>query len=220
MTAPLIRRANEKDIPFIVHAIIESEKSNSQLVPSARLFGMDEDEYSEILRKLLETPTSNNEYSLSAYFIAEIDGQAMSSCCAWPEGDGESRIIISEVKTELIRNTLSTAQIMNLRKNMKMARDMQFKREPGTLQIEFAYTDSRARGKRLFPMVLDALIQDAKKKHPELSEVFAEIFGNNISSIKACESLGFKKKSSTKSDHPDILKFYCCNEKILMSKNI
>jgi len=81
----IIRPATANDIDFVIEAIVESEKSGSNIISSCNIFGLTEEKFKEIIRKVLCENVPNYDYYLSGFIIAEKYGEYVGAMCSWIE---------------------------------------------------------------------------------------------------------------------------------------
>ena len=82
----IFRNATITDVPFIVTAIIEAEKSGTDKLSYSTIFGLTEEEVRSYLQEMLYEEIDGCELSISSFIIAEYNGQPAGALSAWIEG--------------------------------------------------------------------------------------------------------------------------------------
>ena len=86
-----VRKAADTDIEFIIETIVRAEKGNGDSISYCKLFNINEGEFRQVLRKILEEGICNFEFSLENFKIAESNRIPVAAYGAWLEGkDGVS----------------------------------------------------------------------------------------------------------------------------------
>src|SRR5688572_18410769 len=79
------RKAQPKDINFIIEAILESERSGTDVLSWSRILSISETETAELVRNILEEEIEGQEWHLPSFYIAESDGRPAAALSAWIE---------------------------------------------------------------------------------------------------------------------------------------
>ena len=214
-----IRRAQAKDIPFLVETIIAAEKSNSDKIGLANLSGMSEEEFKKILTNMLEEEIDGCEFSVSSFLIAFANNEPAAAVGGWIEGyidDMRSNIL----KANLIGFCFPKFSIENLNQNAPIAAQIIIPREKMSLQIEYVYVHENHRGKGTAEALIKEHIILAKNEQAEIKKIQVQVFENNISAIKVYQKLGFSIRSVHHSNNERVLDFMPHNKKQLMEKEI
>lgn len=214
----LIRGATIKDIPFLVQAIIEAEKSGTDKLSYSTIFGLSEPDVHRILTKVLLEEVDNCELSVSSFMIVEAKGKIISCLSSWIESrDGTPSSVI---KGNLLNYTLPHWCIENAIKVNDIIRDLNIEYIPNTIVIGVGYVNPDNRGSGLGPLLITKQIETLSKATPDISDAYVAIFESNIPSIRSVEKLGFEIIKKVESSNDEILKYLPFNKKVLMRKII
>ncbi len=213
-----IRKALEKDIPFLAEVVIAAEKGNSGTLSYATLFNFSEEKVKDLIISMFEEEIEGCEFSLENYLIVEHEGKPVASFGAWIEGlDGTASKIL---KSNLISFTFGKDAIEFLKSKQDIIKDILTEREPLTLQFEYLFVSKLHRGKKLGDMLIKEHEAQAKLLYPELKKAQVQMFKNNANAIYVYERNGFKLEKSSQSNHPEVLDYLPCNEKWIMEKTL
>jgi hypothetical protein len=212
-----IRKAGLKDIDFILEAIVESEKSSSDIISTCKVFDLSEDEFKEIVGRILLEDIPYYDYYLSGFTIAEKDGEYVGAIGSWLEGgDGTSSGIM---KTTMLLPYLDKEKIKKMSSNSSLIKGLTINREPGTLQLEYDYTRSAFRRQGVLTRLIKESIFSNKQSQVKFEKVQVALFKANIKSLDAHLKLGFEVIEKKHVDDPEIFKFFPFNTKVLLELN-
>ena len=82
----LIRNADISDIQFVIETIVQAEKGNGENISYCKLFNINEIEFREALKKILEAGINNFEFSLKNFKVALANRKKVGVYGAWLEG--------------------------------------------------------------------------------------------------------------------------------------
>ena len=212
------RQAKLEDIPFLVETIIEAEKSGTPVFTYNTIFGLGEEEAGNYIAKMLEEEIDDCELSVSGFLLAEKDGNIVGAVGAWVEG--AQGVPSTVLKGNLLAYVLPATCLERANKLSHIARDIHIEYRDHTVQIGLVYVASEARGQGLVTLLIDRSISYLKEEHPELSEAYIQVFGNNIPALKAYEKAGFTTILTKKALLPETANYMPDSSKVLMKKNI
>ena len=208
-----VRQAAINDIDFVIEALIEADKSGSQMISTCSIFALSEDEYKEILRDILSQDIENYDYYLSGFLIAELNGEYVGASGSWLEGgDGTPSGVI---KSTMLFPYLDKAKISDIKNNIQIIKGSNLPREAGALQLEYVYVREKYRGHGIFTKVVRENIERNLSKYT-FSKVQSILFKENYKSYSAFLKFGYKVVEERKAENPEILRFFPFNVKILM----
>lgn|GEM_PF-190444 len=214
-----IRKATQADIPFLVETIIQAEKSGTDKLGLATLFELSEDEVRTNLTDMLEEEMEGCEFSVSSFLLAESDGQPTAATAGWIEAyDGENDS--ATLRANLILFTISAAARAAIQRNGKHIENLNFDREPQTLQIEYVYVAPAHRGQQLAGKLIAAHIEAAQAVFPAIKKAQVQLFGNNEKAENAYRKMGFITQQTNAIEVSAILDFLPHHEKKLMELTI
>lgn len=214
----IFRQATDQDVDFVATAIIEAEKSSTNNLGLANMYGLTEEELRHYLIQILEEDVEGCEFWLSGYIIAEYEGNPVATGCGWLEGCNEYNLPSELLKANLISVYFPKEKILESIKKADIVRDIQLKREPGTYQWEFFYTIEEHRGRHLVPKIKEMFMQ--RGKNAGAKKLQGHVFANNEKSLKTYERLGFHIAEKKTSKHPLTKDYFPCDTIILMEKEL
>lgn len=215
----IIRRATLNDIDFIAKVIIEAEKSMTNNLGLAKFFEMSENEIEIYLKQILEEEVDGCEFSLSSFFVAEYDNEAVSALGGWLEGYYDE--MPSEIlKSNLIGFIFPKEKVLKTADKADIVRALQIERQMGTYQLEYSYTRDDHRGHRLIQRLMMAHLTYAKELNPNVIKAQLHVFENNATIIKVHERSGFHIAKRYVSNNPKALEYYPYNVELLMEKDL
>lgn len=211
-----IREARSDDIPFLVDTIIEAEKSGTDTLTYTTIFGLTEEESRDYISKMLKEDIDGCELSVSGFILAEMNGSVSGAVGAWIEGS--EGLPSSVLKGNLLSYILPSSCFERARSLGDIVNDLHIEYIDHTIQIGLVYVSQQARGQGLVSMLIDEKVRMLKEKDPEVSDVYIQVFGNNMAAIRAYEKAGFKNiftKNTTLSETINYMPDSC---KVLMHK--
>ena len=218
MSDYIIRKAIEKDIPFLAEVIIAAEKGNSKILSYSTLFNFSEEKIKDLIISMLEEEIEGCEFSVDSFLIVDQNGEAVASFGAWIEGlNGTASKIL---KSNLISYTFGREAIEFLKSKQDIIKDILTEREQFTLQFEYLFVSELHRGKKLGDVLIKEHEVQAKLLYPELIKAQVQLFKNNTNAIYVYERNGFKLAKTSQSNHVEILNYLPCNEKWIMEKTL
>lgn len=214
----IFRQANTGDIPFLVDTIIGAEKSGTDILSYTTIFGLAEPEAKEYLTKMLLEEVDGCELSVSSFFVAEIYNQVVAALSSWVEGaEGLSS---SELKGNLLSYILPGVCIQRAASVNSIVNQVHIDYIPGTMQKGAGYVIKDYRNRKLFGILTYKLIDHLLDLHPNVKQVYTQVFGCNIPAIRANEKIGFSIVRRIKAEDDRILKYLPSNVKVVMKKEI
>lgn len=216
----IFRKANLNDTDFIVKSIVAAEKSGTEQLGLSKILDLEESLLAECLMSILEEEIDGCELSISSFMVAECDNRPVAAFGGWIEGLNEDGLPSSILKANLLGYTMPPSSIRNFAQHTPMLKSLQIEREPGTLQLEYAFTHPLHRGQGLIGQIIDRIIQTAKEQAPQTNKCQVQLFGNNIAAINCYQKAGFTITQQKESQESKILEFLPYHSKLLMEKKI
>jgi GNAT superfamily N-acetyltransferase len=213
----VVRQATVNDIEFIIEAIIEAEKSSSNVISSCNVFGLTEEQFKDIMRKVLSDNHPNYDYYLSGFILAEKEGEYISTLGSWLEAPDETPSGI--IKATILFPYLDRDKMKVISKNTRAIKGLIMNREPGTLQLEHGYTREPYRRQGVFTRLLKEVILRNKKEHPGITKVQGALYKDNYKSYNAHLKFGFDPVEVKHVDDPEIFKYFPFDTKVLLEFN-
>ena len=215
-----LRTANLDDMNFIAKVIIEAEKSGSDKIGLATVFDLTESELHDYLIQMLEEEIEGCEFSISSFVVADFNNEPIAAFGGWIEGENEDNQPSAILKSNLIGFTFPKENLMALKNNEEVIKDLLIDREPHTHQLEYAFVDAKHRGQGLTNRIMDELLMMAKRKNPSVKKSQVQVFENNRSAVKAYERAGYYEVERKESNHPSILEYLPHNVKLVLEKEL
>lgn len=212
----IFRNATINDAPFIVDTIIEAEKSGTDKLSYATIFGLSEEEVRKYLSDMLSEEIDGCELSISSFLIAECNGKTAAALSAWIEGiEGIPSAVL---KGNLLNYVLPKKCIERAMTLNAMIREIHVEYLPNTIQIGAGYVASEFRGNKLLGLLNTEIIRRLLQIKPDILTVWAQIFSCNTPSIKTYEKANFIVVTTKESSNNEILNYLPSNKKIVMKK--
>lgn len=213
-----IRSANIQDIPFLVETIIAAEKSGTDKLSYATIFGISEEDSRRYIAEMLSEEVDGCELSISSFIIAEKNGQVAAAVSAWIEGiDGVASTIL---KGNLLNYTFPKVCMDKAKSLNNILRELHIENFIDTIQLGLVYVSFDFRGMNLVALLIDEVILRLKKINPIVNTMYVQVFGNNIPAIKAYEKVNFKVVKIIESSQKEISNLLPSSKKILMKREI
>ena len=213
-----IKRATYKDIDFIIETIIEADKSGTNKISYCNIFDINENEFRNILKNILEEDIDGNEFWLSGYLIAYINNQYAGACCSWIESiDGTPSEI---TKANILVYYIGSQKCLKAINNLKLIEKLNIKREPNTLQFESVYVKPEYRGNNIAGKLIKQHAINCLKYNNTIKKcqiIFADI---NTNAFNAYNKIGFTKEFENSDNNIEILELLPSNKRIMMTANI
>lgn len=201
------RKAELKDVPALVNAIIEIEKTEKSDTFS-NLFGTNINQTKEYLTSFfLDSENFGNEFSIDTYIIAEIDNEYAGSCSLIYTNNeyhiNRSDLFLIHLKKEHL--DLFANNIKNL-PHSKDTLNMYF--------TEYIFVDKNHRRKNVTKNMIDEVIKNNK-----LKEVYVNVLQNNIAAIETYKKIDFHYYLNIEIDNHEN-KIFPCKIKNVMRRDI
>jgi len=201
-----IRKAEAKDIPFLIQAIIEADKSNTNRSSYCSLLCISEEEFRWGLSQIFEEELEFCEFGLDAFAVIEVDGVIAAACAGWvEEGAG---LPSWQLRMMAIQSVFSSTQIQSFIQNAKIFHSISLSRTKGSLQIESVFISEKFRGLGFLFHLIEFHINFAKEKGIPFQFVELLTYQNNLMAEKAYQKIGFIPVTHSNCDHPLVLSFY------------
>ena len=210
--------ADEADIDFIIDTIIEAEKSGSDKISFCNIFQISLEELKSIFREMIKENIQGQEFCYSDYIIAKVNGETAACCGGWVEAI--DKMPSNFLKANLFLSFMGTERIEKSQFIFDSLREIIFKREVGTLQIENCYTIPKFRGMGLVSKIITEHIKIHKTKYLHLAKAQLSITKNNYYAKKAYEKIGFSVVAEKTSSNLNLLNYLPDISRLLMEKKI
>ena len=185
----IIRPATVDDAPFLAKTIIEAEKSGTNKLSYATIFGLSEEDVHRYLIDMLEEEIDGCELSVSSYLVAESNGQVVAAVGAWVEGNEDMPSAI--IKANLLKYTLPKECIEKAMNLNRVLREVNIEILTKTIYLTGGFVAKEFRGNRLLGTLMTEITERLLDENPEVVSACTHVFGSNIPSLKTCEKLGF-----------------------------
>jgi|WetSurMetagenome_2_1015567.scaffolds.fasta_scaffold409484_2 ribosomal protein S18 acetylase RimI-like enzyme len=213
-----IRQGKPEDSEFLAKAIIEAEKSGTDLLSYAKIFGLPEKDVAGMLSEILAEDIPGSELCASAFLIA-FSGDTPAGCVAsWIEGaEGISSNII---KMNSLFYFLDKSKLALIKENIKIVETADIPREPGALQLESIYVAPEFRGQGITGKLIDRHIEIQRSVNTSIKKAQIQLMAENKNAISAYLRAGFAITGERTSEDPSVTRFLPWNTRILMEKEI
>lgn len=211
------RKAQESDIPFLVQAIIEAEKSGSNLLSLAAIFNLTEEKLKNCLIEIFHIETKGCEFSLDSFFVVEFQGEPIAALATWIESRNDQNSCSAITKSNLIGYVFPKTNLESIKRNSTLFEIFNIEREKDSRQIEYVFVAKEHRGKKLVNKLIDIACSGDGQ---EVKKTQIQLWANNIAALKTYKNSGFKITKEIKSEHKDTLQYYPCNTKLLVERFI
>lgn len=214
----VLRNATINDVSFLVETIVEAEKSGTDMLSYSTVFGLSEPEARKYITNMLLEEVDGCELSISSFLIAEKNEQIAAAISAWIEGfEGVPSTIL---KGNLLNFTLPKESMDKAMLLAQILRDLHIEYISETMQLGLVYVSPAFRGLNLVRLLIDEKIRQLLLINSNITEVYVQVFGNNLPAIRAYEKVNFKVVMIKESSNEEILHYLPSNKKILMKKDL
>lgn len=212
-----IRKASLSDVSFIADVIIGAEKSMTENLGLAKLFGLSESELKTLIISMLKEEICGCEFSLDSFFVACYNEKPVAALGGWMEGhyDGMRSAML---KSNLISFTFPTKILQNAASKIDLIKELQIERERGAYQLEYSFVDFEHRGNRLTQSLMAEHLNFAKSLDPNVKKAQLQIFENNEIITRVHQQSGYCITKRLVSENGEILNYFPHNVKLLMEK--
>jgi DNA-binding transcriptional regulator YhcF (GntR family) len=209
------RFATRDDIDFITDCIIEAEKSGTQTINTCRIFNLSEEEWRDILKKILLDDIPDYDFWLSNYLIAELDGRPVCAQGAWFEG--KTGKASSVIKTSMLMEYIPKGKFVLDLKTAQFVKALSIKRESGKVQMEHAYTVPDLRRRGIHTQTVLEIMKRTYDQNPSATMIQTIFFKGNCNTYNECLKLGFEPVLEKGVDDPEILNIFAHKKRIMMN---
>ena len=211
-------KADHSDLSFLVATVMAAERSGSDRIGLAQVFGVPEKELPGLIRTMLLEEVDGCEFSLSSFLVARESGISIAAVAGWTEGAAEDGVPSQMLRSNLIGFTFPKGSMEALRTNAAALASMRIDRRKGDLQIEYVHVAPEHRRKGLAAQLIQLHIRNALRSPAPPTMAQVQVFANNMPAIRLYETLGFHTASTFRSDDPRINELLPYHEKLVMEK--
>ena len=214
----IVRNATPLDIDFIVETIIEADKSGTTICSMCNILIISETEYRKILTEILfKEDVEGQEFSLSGFLIAEFRGESIGALGSWVEAASgvPSHLLLST----LLLHYIGREKIPLILANFRLTKELSFKRDERTVQLEYGYVKKEFRRKGVYTKLMIESIKKNYLPDHSVSKAQGICFKKNIPSLNSAVKLGFHEVESKISENEQLKKIFPYNEKVLVEMN-
>lgn len=211
----IIRRAEEQDIGFLTTAVLEAEKSGSNVLSYSTLFGLNESQAATAVAQMLEEDIEGQELSLSGFLLAEEEGRYAGAVSAWIEGrDGQPS---SFLKSGLMYHILGKEKMSMVSRYAGMIEQLHIPRRASCMQIECVYVSPEFRGRGIAARLIRAHIRACMERQISFADVEIQLMLDNKSALSAYSNLGFEITLQKECVLPGVKEVFPSSSRILMT---
>jgi hypothetical protein len=193
-----ISKATMNDIPFIVDALLYSERSGRDYSFYEKAFKMDESELKELFKKILAENIPGSELCLGNFNILFITDVPVCTLSSWVEGKENPSSNI--VKANIFKYFLPKDKWNYFLHAINLISEISINRSINTPQFESVYVEEYYRGKGYIRILLDNVFEyymNSEYNHVEMISV-----NENSASMKSFLKCSFQIKYQRSSDNP------------------
>ncbi len=213
----IIKEATEEDLPFLVEAIINAERSGTQTLSYEKLFELDEQQVINNLSKILAEDITGQELCISDFLIAWFDEERAAAICSWIEGEEGSSAIL---KSNVLMFGFGKEAFARVLHKAALLEPLNMTREAGALQLESVYVTNKYRGQGVVNLLILAHINKQQSRKRRLKKVQIILAKDNENALKAYIKAGFATVLEKYQTNAEVLKYLPTQTKILMEKSI
>lgn len=188
-----IRQATISDVPFVLDAIIESEKSGTEILSWACILGATEDQVRSYIHDILIEEIEGQEWYIPNFRIVVLDGEPVAALSCWIEGETglASSTLKAQAMAYMAADLWSAAS-----KNLQLVASVQIARTKGALQLEHIYTVPSKRGQGFASLLIQHCIDASRQDNnsPHLAEI--QLMGENEPALRSYTKCGFLKTTT------------------------
>ena len=200
-----VRKATATDLNFLVEAVINAEKSGTDVLSYSTIFKLEEDDVRKILSEMIAENEGYCELSIDNFLIAEINGEYAGAIASWVEGADEIPSAI--VKANLLFSFMPKESLLNLREISGMLEEVHIPRFVGALQLESIYTVPTFRGMGIAKLLIEKHIEKTKTEFPEMNKAQIILSDINNAALNAYKNAEFELTLHKISKNPLITEF-------------
>ena len=213
-----VRQATANDRDFLIDAIIEAEKSGSDIISYCSIFSITEEKLRETLSDIFDEEMEDQELHIPNFLIAEVDGQPAATLSGWIEK--KNGITSNIIKSNLLMCTLDRDLLLNAAPALKLMHQVDIPRSEGTLQLECGHTRQQFRGMGLAALLVEAHVQRQKDNGETMKIAQIITMKGNPESLRAYHKAGFSITAEKTCSDDGILKLLPGKTKLLIEKKI
>lgn len=214
----IIRQATINDVPFLVDTIIEAEKSGTDILSYSTAFGLTEEESRKYISHMLFEEVDGCELSISSFIVAEKNGQTAAAAAGWIEGiEGIPSHVL---KGNLLHSILPKECIDRMKDRKFIFQDLCIEYKPNTFALGLVYVAPTFRGQNLTNLLIEEKVCQLIQINPRITEMYVQVFGNNLPAIRAYKRANFKVVMISESKNEEILQYLPSNKKLLMKNDL
>jgi hypothetical protein len=213
-----IRSANSSDISFLIHCIIEADKSGTSKSAYCAMMDIDRDTFTEMMKRIFIHDLDGCEFAASSFCVLEYNNRLIGGSASWIEAiDG---VASWQTRMLSIRAEADENNYHYLLSKKDIVSNLVPERTPYALQIESVYIDINFRGKGLFKKMLNYHVTNGLLAYPSLKKMEILVYDNNQSALNSYLKAGFNIYKQTKVENNTLENIFPSNGMILLSKSI
>lgn len=212
----VIKKATFDDIPFIIDAIVYSERSGQNYSFYERAFDFDELQLRELIKSILIENIPGSELCYDNFTILFVDNKPVSTLASWIEGSGNQSS--NFIKSTIFSFMLPKEKWKNAQKAIDLINKISIKRSPKIPQIESVFVTPQNRGKGYLLKMMNYIFNlYESSSHSQIEMISVE---GNLVSVKAFKKCKFEIKNIIKTSDTKVLEIFPGMGKILWIKKL
>lgn len=185
MTNIQVRKANNKDCPFLAEMILQSESTGFEVITFKKMFGFSDQEMIDAFTQVLNNETTGHPLTYSSYYIATINGERCGAISSYIEGEsGDSNLQMANCMMASLDRKLVMKGFMFSKENSETI----IPKSKNYQQIDCVATVLKHRGKGIFRKIFEHISQEFQNRESEGIEV--QVWKNNPA-VNVYEKFGF-----------------------------
>jgi hypothetical protein len=212
------RKARPEDADFCVETIMQAESSNSRIQPWTSIMGMEENEIRQILKQIVLSDIAGQEFSLSAFTIAEYNGKPAGACGCWIEECED--IPSSHLKTDILNYYFPASVLKRAEPVLQKLHTFQYPKFIHCAYFEYLYIIPEFRSIDLLLHLLEESSSAAISAYPHIHvpAIYGGTSGTNPFMIRATGRIGYKLWKTIVLEDESLLKYIPSLTRYVMKK--
>jgi hypothetical protein len=216
----LCRPATVDDVPFCVEAVIEAEKSRTDVLPYSTIFELTEDEARKMIHEIMLENIDGQDMAISSFYVLEYEGKPVGATATWLEcADGVSS---NQLKSDILRYYLPEHKITAAIPVLKRIQLLNFQREPNTVQIDGLFISEEFRSLENFLYLVENSLYFTLARYPgrNIPRSYGAFSEFNESLVRAVARIGYTLDQVIDLKDPEMLKYIPCLKRFITMKEL
>jgi ribosomal protein S18 acetylase RimI-like enzyme len=180
-----IRKAESKDIPFLIQSIFQSEKIGTDIISYCTLFDIDENTLNEQLTEAFIEDYKILPWNLKNWYVSENEIESpLAALAFWLEPENSN----SEIQKFQYLSFVNKSKVAKpeFTHRYDLLKQVAINREPNHYQFDFLYTKIEFRGQGIMLKMMKDLITQSASSNFQI-----QVLKSNSNAKKLYERIGF-----------------------------